>query len=128
MTRIRTNFSVLCLFSLTSAIWAQQSFVPVVIATPGSPSTVLFGVYGSAPVRSVDLGKTWAPMYVTHAGLPQPPVNGFAVDPLNSNTAYLATTIAAGTFWKSTDAGLTWFQASAGLPGTGAGVDYFSAI
>jgi uncharacterized protein (TIGR03437 family) len=67
-------------------------------------------------------------MYVTQAGLPQPPINGFAVDPLNPSTEYLATTIAAGTFWKSTDTGQTWFQAAAGLPVTGGGIDYLTAI
>ena len=97
-------------------MWAQQSFVPTVIATPGSPSSILFGVYGGALSRSADLGKTWTPLYITQAGLPQPPVNGFAVDPLNSSTVYLATTFAGGMFWKSTDGGQTWFQASAGLP------------
>jgi uncharacterized protein (TIGR03437 family) len=110
----------------TQSIWAQQqSFVPKVIATPGSPSTILFGVYGNALVRSANLGITWTPLYITQAGLPQPPVNGFAIDPLNPNTAYLATTAAAGLLWKSTDGGVTWAQAAAGLPNSGAGVDYF---
>jgi uncharacterized protein (TIGR03437 family) len=109
-------------------MWAQQSFVPTVIATPGSPSTILFGVYGGALSRSADSGKTWTPIYITQAGLPQPPVNGFAVDPLNSSTVYLATTYAGGMFWKSTDTGQTWVQAASGLPATGAGIDYFTAF
>jgi len=127
---MRTTFPAACLFFLTSTIWAQQPFVPLVIATPGAPSSVLFGVYGTALARSADLGKTWTPLYITQAGLPQPPVNGFAIDPLDptGNTVYLATTFAGGLFWKSTDGGQTWTQASAGLPVTGAGIDYFKAF
>jgi len=129
---MRTAFPAACLLFLTSALttvaWAQQSFAPLVLGTPGSPSQVLFGSYGNTLVRSADLGQHWTPLYITQAGLPQPPVNGFAVDPLNSNNVYLATTIAAGTFWKSADGGQTWTQASAGLPVTGAGVDYFKAF
>jgi uncharacterized protein (TIGR03437 family) len=125
---MRTFFQAACLLSLTSAMWAQQSFVPTVIATPGSPSSILMGMYGGALSRSVNLGQTWTPLYLTQAGLPQPPVNGFAVDPLNSSTMYLATTFAGGMFWKSTDSGQTWVQASAGLPATGVGIDYFKAF
>jgi uncharacterized protein (TIGR03437 family) len=125
---MRTTFLAASLLSLTSTLWAQQSFVPLVIATAGSPSTILFGVYGSTLARSADLGSTWTPVYVTQAGLPQPPVNALAVDPLNSNTVYLATTVASGTFWKSVDAGQTWVQASAGLPTTGTGILYFKAF
>jgi uncharacterized protein (TIGR03437 family) len=114
---------------LTSPTWAQQqSFVPTVIATPGAPSSVLFGVYGGDLVRSADLGKTWIPVYLTQAGLPQPPIAGFAIDALNSNNVYLATTAAAGTFWKSSDGGLTWAEAASGLPSTGPGIQYFKAF
>lgn len=102
--------------------------MPQVIGTPGTPSTILFGNYANALVRSADLGKTWTPLYLTQAGLPQPPVVGFAIDPLNSNNVYLATTSAAGTFWKSADGGQTWTQAAAGLPVTGPGVQYFIAF
>jgi uncharacterized protein (TIGR03437 family) len=125
---MRTTFPAVCLFFLTSTIWAQQSFVPLVIATPGYPSPTLFGVYGGDLVLSANSGTTWTPIYITQAGLPQPPVNGFAVDPLNTDNVYLATTIAAGTFWKSADGGNTWLQASAGLPVTGTGIDYFKAF
>ena len=125
---MRTAFPAACLFFLTSTAWAQQPFAPVVIGTPGAPSSILFGVYGNALVRSADLGTTWTPLYITQAGLPQPPVNGFAIDPLNSNNVYLATTATAGTFWKSTDGGVTWFQAAAGLPLTGPGIDHFNAL
>ena len=121
--------ALLAAFLLTAApsIWAQQSFVPVVVATPGSPSQVLYGVYGSGNelVRSQDGGKTWTPIYITQAGLPQPPVQTFAIDPTSSTTIYVVTTLAAGAIWKSTDGGNTWSQASSGLPASGVTVGYF---
>ena len=106
---------------------AQQAFVPTVIATPGSPSNTLYGTYGGALVRSSDLGNTWVPLYVTQAGLPQPKIIGFAVDPSLAGTVYLATTMAGGTLWKSADGGNTWTQANAGLPTTGS-VDFFDLV
>src|SRR5579863_3221716 len=106
MKRVRMKFiGWLC---LAGTSWAQQSFVPAVIATPGSATGILYGVYGGAVAKSSDLGVTWTPLYVTQAGLPQPPVNGFDVDANDPNTLYLATTTAAGAFWKSSDAGATW--------------------
>jgi uncharacterized protein (TIGR03437 family) len=128
MRRTRTTFPAAFFFFLASTIWAQQSFVPQVIGTAGYPSTILFGVYGNALVRSADSGLTWTPLYLTQAGLPQPPVTGFAVDPLNSNNVYLATTSAAGTLFKSADGGQTWAQSAAGLPTTGPGIQYFYAF
>lgn len=70
--------------------------------------------------RSTDSGATWAPMYVTEAGLAQPPFQGLAVDHVRESTVYVATTPAAGGVWKSTDAGATWSRANTGLPATGA--------
>jgi uncharacterized protein (TIGR03437 family) len=121
--------ATLCLAALLPAsAYAQQSFVPAVIATPGSLSGVLYSVYGGTLVKSSDLGKTWIPLYVTEAGLPQPPVNGFEVDTNDPNTLYLATTTAAGLFWKSTDAGATWTKANTGLPANGPAPDYFAQL
>src|ERR1700734_4054675 len=96
-------------FLLLAAVgWAQQAFVPTVIKTPGSPSQVLFGTYHGALLSSSNLGSTWLPVYVTEPGLPQPPINGFEIDSTQPNTLYLATTIAAGALWKSSDGGATW--------------------
>lgn len=124
---MRTKFLLFVSLLVASALCAQQPFAPAVIGTPGAPSTTLYGVYGGELVRSMDLGNTWAPLYVTQAGLPQPPIVGFAVDPTNPNTLYLATTLAAGAFWKSTDAGNTWAQAAAGLPTKGS-LDFFNLL
>ncbi|HEX5431098.1 MAG TPA: hypothetical protein VFW83_03975, partial [Bryobacteraceae bacterium] len=114
--------------SFASAAFAQQPFVPKVIATPGSPSRALYAVYNGALVRSSDLGSTWIPVYVTEPGLPQPPVKGFEIDLLNPDTLYLATTVADGSVWKSADGGATWAKANTGLPATGAAVDYFRQV
>src|SRR5579871_4724856 len=106
MNRLWKSCTILFSFAAffgTNPIWAQQSFVPQVIATPGSPSTILYGLYHGALLRSGDLGATWAPLYVTQPGLAQPPVVGLEINPLTSSTVYLATTLAKGAFWKSTD-------------------------
>src|SRR5580693_769940 len=129
MRLVSSNFhTAVLLLSLTSAGWAQQSFVPTVTKTPGYPSQVLFGSYHGVLVRSNDLGAHWIPLYVTQPGLPQPPIQGFAIDANNPSTVYLATTIAAGAFWKSSDGGPPWAKANSGLPTAGPGVDYFKYI
>src|ERR1022692_4672030 len=112
MRLVSANFRTFVFLSLTAAGWAQQPFVPTVTATPGSPSRTLFGTYRGVLVRSNDLGATWIPLYVTEPGLPQPPVQSLAIDASNPNIIYLATTIAAGAFWKSTDDGSTWSKAN----------------
>src|SRR5712691_5863106 len=93
---------------LSTGLQAQQPFVPNIIAFPGLPNQAVYGVYKGFLVRSTDYAATWVPAYVTEGGLPQPPVKGFAVDPVQESTLYLATTLAAGGFLKSTDAGVTW--------------------
>src|SRR5258708_28036634 len=92
---LRKFHSPILLSFAAAAAWAQQPFVPQVIATPGSPSSVLYGLYHGNLVRSSDLGSTWIPLYITAAGLPQPPVQGFEINKLNANILYLATTMAA---------------------------------
>ncbi|MBV9396928.1 MAG: SMP-30/gluconolactonase/LRE family protein [Bryobacterales bacterium] len=102
--------------------------MPQVIASAGAPSLVLYGLYNGNLVRSADAGATWTPLYINSAGLPQPPVLTFAVDPSNPSTLYLATTAAGGTFWKSTDSGATWATATSGLQNGGGAADYFKAL
>jgi uncharacterized protein (TIGR03437 family) len=118
----------LCLAATCWAQQAQQSFVPAVLATPGSNTGILYGVYHGTLVKSSDLGVTWIPLYVTEAGLPQPPVSGFDIDRNDPNTLYLATAASAGAFWKSSDAGATWTMANSGLPTSGPAADYFKQI
>ena len=60
--------------------------------------------------------------------MPQPPLSGFEVDANDPNTLYLATTPAAGAFWKSTDGGATWITTNVGLPTNGPAADYFKQV
>ncbi|HEY6304857.1 MAG TPA: Ig-like domain repeat protein [Candidatus Angelobacter sp.] len=53
---------------------------------------------------------TWTSM---SSGIPDVPVNGFVVDPLNSNNLYAGTDIGV---YNSTDGGNTWNPFGAGLP------------
>jgi uncharacterized protein (TIGR03437 family) len=117
------------LFLLTGVcLWAQpQPILPQVLATPGDPNPVLYGVYNGSLIVSPDRGRTWTPMYVTEPGLPQPPALAFAIDALDHDVLYLATTQAAGTFWRSADRGATWRRAVNGLP-SGPGIDFFKQI
>ena len=113
---------------LSASVWAQQPFIPSITALPGPPNRNMYGLYKGFLVRSTDLGSTWLPVYVTEPGLPQPPVVGFAVDPFEESTLYLATTLAAGAFYKSTDNGVTWTRANLGLPSGSAAVDFFQQV
>ena len=78
------------------------------LASSGGNSKILWGSYHSALVKSTDLGVTWLPIYITQAGLPQPPVLQFDIDSGDPNIVYLGTTLAAGGMWKSADGGATW--------------------
>ena len=64
---------------------SRESSAPSVLAASGGKSTILWGSYRSALVRSTDLGVTWLPIYVTQARLPQPPVLTFDIDSSDPN-------------------------------------------
>ncbi len=98
------------------------------LASSGGNSKILWGSYHSALVKSTDLGVTWLPIYVTQAGLPQPPVLQFEIDSGDPNIVYLGTTLAAGGMWKSVDGGVTWTPGNAGLPTSGGSIEYFKQI
>jgi uncharacterized protein (TIGR03437 family) len=88
---------------------------------------MLYGSYNGALVLSSNGGNAWIPMFVTAAGLPQPPVTGLIIDP-NTGALYLATTTAAGAMWRSLDGGNTWTNANAGLPTNLGDIDFFNEI
>ena len=121
-------FSLSSTLLLTQSLRAQQPFAPTVLASSGGTSSVLWGSYNSALVRSTNRGLTWLPIYVTAAGLPQPPVLTFDIDSGDPNIVYLGTTLAAGGVWKSSDGGTTWVSANAGLPTSGGVIEYFKQI
>ncbi len=117
------NLSSMRLLSLVLLVatlgFSQQSFQPLVLATPGTPSRVLWGLTSgtnSSLIRSDDLGSTWVPVYIAEAGMPQPAVNFFAIDRNSDSTLFLSTTADAGGFLKSVDNGKTWRSAVQGLP------------
>ena len=93
-----------------------------------APNQVLYATHNGALMLSTNGGNTWIPMFVTAAGLPQPPVRGFIVEPNNGPTLYLATTTAAGAFWRSLDGGNTWTNANSGLPTNLGDIDFFKEI
>src|SRR5438094_5770003 len=57
-------------------------------------------------------GAAWA---AAGSGIPSIPINGFAIDPLNSNNLYAGTDI--GVYFSS-DAGASWSPLGTGLPRT----------
>ncbi len=57
-----------------------------------------------------EVGTTWA---AAATGMPQVPVNAFAVDPLNSNNVFAGTDIGV---YASVNAGANWFPLGTGLP------------
>ena len=104
----RTTLAFTSALLFTTGLLAQQPFAPSVLAASGGKSTILWGSYHNALVRSTDLGVTWLPIYITQAGLPQPPVLQFDIDSGDPSIVYLGTTLAAGGMWKSVDGGVTW--------------------
>lgn len=96
---------------------AQQPFsLSLVQVTSDHSSTPVLYAVSNAIYRSSDWGATWTPVYVLEAGLPQPAVNELVVDPSHPPTLYLATTLASGGVWKSSDGGASWRRANSGLP------------
>lgn len=116
----------LLLLAAGVSLCGQQSFIPTVLNTPGTPSELLYGTINGNLVKSTNLGRTWTPIYVTEPGSAQPPVVALEIDPLDERILYLATTRAGGHMWRSNDRGETWTQAANGLPTLGGvSLDYF---
>jgi uncharacterized protein (TIGR03437 family) len=114
--------SVRFLAVLAAASFSQaQSTVPFYGAIVGSAASgaTLYATTGPGYFKSIDNGATWNPMYITEAGVAQPDLAAFAVDPANEFTLYLATSPSEGAFWKSTNAGAAWRKANVGLPEAG---------
>jgi uncharacterized protein (TIGR03437 family) len=128
MRRVCAKFSIAFFLCLAGSAWAQQAFVPEVIATPGTPSPVLYGLYNGTLIKSGDLGSTWLPLYITEPGVRQPPIKAFVLDAADPNTLYVGTTFADGGLWKSTDGGSTWAQAISGIPTTGGAIEFLDEI
>lgn len=67
-------------------------------------------VWKTSNFNVVSAVPTWA---ASGTGIPDVPVNAFAIDPTSSNVLYAGTDIGV---YASTDAGATWSSFSAGLP------------
>ncbi|MFN8250646.1 MAG: T9SS type A sorting domain-containing protein [Ferruginibacter sp.] len=67
-------------------------------------------IWKTSNFNVVSLMPTWA---ASGTGIPDVPVNGFAIDPANSNIIYAGTDIGV---YASTDAGASWASFSTGLP------------
>jgi hypothetical protein len=97
--------------------WTPKYIARAVI-DPNNPNTAYvtldgYGVASGHVWKTTNLSAatpTWTSM---SAGIPDVPVNGFVVDPLNSNNLYAGTDIAV---YNSTDGGNTWNPYGAGLP------------
>ena len=91
------------------------------IVVEGTPPVMyaswwLAGGAGSALFRSADEGASWAPVYLTEPGPPQPPIRSLVVDPNNPAALFIATDPAHGGIWRSADSGATWSASNSGLP------------
>lgn len=97
--------------------WTPKYIARAVI-DPNNPNTAYvtldgYGVTTGHVWKTTNLSAvtpTWTSM---SAGIPDVPVNGFVVDPLNSNNLYAGTDIGV---YNSTDGGTTWNPYGTGLP------------
>ncbi|MEO8037092.1 MAG: PKD domain-containing protein, partial [Acidobacteriota bacterium] len=96
-----------------ASIWNGYVLTAIEIA-PSDPKTIMvakvFDVY-----RTTDGGTTWVRR---NNGLPAfTSVNGLAIDPADSNTAYAALATSGGNnVYFTSDGGANWTQRSSGLP------------
>lgn len=94
--------------------WAKLAgvtypYISCLAVNPQNPAEVYAG--GVGVFRSSDGGSTWR---LAESGLATLAVNALAIDPQRPSTLYAATQ--SGEVFKSTDAGVNWSPASAGLP------------
>ena len=99
-----------------------QYFVALAVA-PTAPQTIYAGALNGDIWITADRGATWRSVAGVNAGpLPVRAVNDLVVDPLDARTAYAAYSgfdsggSGTGHVFRTTDAGQTWQDISAGLP------------
>src|SRR5579859_5943134 len=109
------NFFKAAVFVLAGIAAAQPRFDAEVrfIVVEGTPPVIYAGWdlangSGSALFRSADEGASWAPVYLTAPGPPQPLIRSLVVDPTDAAVLLVATDPAHGGIWRSTDSGATW--------------------
>lgn len=122
----RPRLMVLLAALVAGTVWAgsnewtnvgpQSPGVGFLVFDPQSPGTVYTGT-GVGLFKSKDGGASWS-----NAGLNGWSVTGLVIDPTNPSTLYAATQRYAddnfdtNKVFKSTDGGVTWNEADAGLP------------
>jgi photosystem II stability/assembly factor-like uncharacterized protein len=101
---------------------AGQYFVAVAVA-PTAPQTIYAGALNGDVWVTTDRGATWQSVAGPNAGpLPVRAVNDIVVDPLDARRAYVAFSgfdsggSGTGHVFRTTDAGRTWQDVTAGLP------------
>ena len=93
-------------------------YVLALVIDPNNPNTAYvafsgFGIAGQQIWKTTNLNANPPTWTIAAAGLPDVPLNGFAVDPLNSNMLYAGSDI--GVF-VSTNGGQSWNPFGTGLP------------
>ncbi|HEY7403761.1 MAG TPA: MBG domain-containing protein [Candidatus Angelobacter sp.] len=93
-------------------------YVSRAVIDPNNPNTAYvafsgFGIPGQQIWKTTNLNANPPTWSIAAAGLPDVPVNGFAVDPINSNILYAGSDI--GVF-VSTNGGQSWNPFGTGLP------------
>jgi photosystem II stability/assembly factor-like uncharacterized protein len=98
----------------------NTKYVSRVVVDPNNANTAYVTVTGYGVAAGKHIYKTTSLSTVTAAtwvsssnGIPDNPVNGFVVDPANSNNLYAGTDLGV---YRSTDAGANWTPFSTGLP------------
>jgi photosystem II stability/assembly factor-like uncharacterized protein len=82
-------------------------------ADPNHPATLYLGAVNGI-YKSDNGGASWSA-----SGLEEKPIHYVAVDPFQPHVIFAATNGAAGSLFKSSNAGGTWIQADTGLSGIG---------
>lgn len=105
--------------NITGAITAGSRAVGRVMIDPNNPNVAYaayagFGVTAGQHVwKTTNLNAATPTWTVAGVGIPDVPVNAFAVDPANSNHLYAGTDIGV---YRSTDGGTSWQPFNDGLP------------
>ncbi|HEY0171895.1 MAG TPA: Calx-beta domain-containing protein [Pyrinomonadaceae bacterium] len=105
--------------------WTEISSRPgsvTAFAADPSNSSVVYAA-GINLYKSTNSGTSWSGLFAYDATTVSE-VNGILVDPSSPSTLYVHSSGSAAPVRKSTDGGLSWVNASAGLPATGASGSY----
>ena len=94
------------------------AFIQTILAEPAEPDTLYATTSDAGAVKTTDGGATWSKI---NNGIPVTNLQALAIDPLHSQTLYVATnpSIAPGVIYKSVNGGSNWTvadsSASAGV-------------